>query len=225
MLRPLALALSILGAAAACADSAPEPPVPSVRALITQQLNADTRPDSFTQSADLGRVLGNAAAPVWVVVVGDFQCEECKRWNDEVFPLIRTEYVTTGRIRLAYVNMPLAAHLNGTASALAAVCASAQGKFWETYARIFATQSRWKDLPDARPFLDSLAVDAGADAATQRVCTERARALKLIRQDSERSRAAAVESLPTFFIGTHRRVGNAPIAAFRAVIDSALAGK
>lgn len=216
---------ALLGAALACGTSKPETPQRSIRSVIAQHARADARPDSFTLAADHGRVLGEPSAPVWVVVVSDFQCRDCKQWNDDVFPLIRKEYVATGRVRMAYVNMPLDIHLNAVPTALAAFCASAQGKFWETHARIFETQSRWKDLPDARPFLDSLAIAAGADATTLRLCTERARAMKLIQQDAERSKAAGVDSLPTFFIGTHRVLGPAPVAIFRAVIDSALAGK
>ena len=217
--------VSCLGVALACA--APEPPKRErlIRALIQERIREDARPDSFTAAADRGRILGDSAAPVWFVIVGDFQCEDCRRWHEQVFPVLRNEYVATGRARMAFVSMPLDAHLNGVASSLAAGCASAQGKFWETAQRIFAAQHRWASLPDARPVLDSLAVDAGADRATQELCTERARAMKLIRLDRERSAAAGVATLPTFFIGKHTVVGSAPLTTFRAVIDSALVGK
>jgi protein-disulfide isomerase len=190
-----------------------------------KKLRALARPDSFTPAADRGRILGDSAAPVWVVFVGDFQCAECKRWHDEVFPLIRRDYVDTRRVRLAFLNMPQPRHLNAMATAMAAGCASAQGKFWETYAKVFETQSRWKDLPDARPYLDSLAITTGADATKLRYCTEAAQATKLINTDVERNKAAGVDSVPTFFIGAHKLVGYADVAKVRAVIDSALAGK
>jgi protein-disulfide isomerase len=226
MLRRTIL-IAFLGVALACDKPTPEPPPKSVRELIVERGRdrAATRPDSFSVAADRGRVLGDSTAPVWVVFVGDFQCAHCKRWNDEVFPLVRNEYVATHRIRLAFLNMPRAEHLNAMPTALAASCASAQGKFWETYAKIFETQRNWKDLPDARPYLDSLAIAAGADAPTLRFCTEAARATKLINSDIERNKAAGVDSLPTFFIGKHKVVGDANIATFRALIDSALAGK
>ena len=230
MVRTLSISLALAGGALACGTSKTESPRANspgtpVRALIAEHNRLDTRPDSFTVAADRGRVLGDTTAAVWVVIVGDFQCRGCKQWSDEVFPLIRKEYVATGRVRMAFVNMPLGAHLNAMPTALAAGCAAAEGKFWETYERIFATQRQWKDLPDARPFLDSLAIAAGADAGPLRRCTESARATRLILADVERSKAAGVDSLPTFFIGTHKLLGAAPVAAFRAVIDSALAGK
>ena len=223
---PKAFLLTFLGAALACNDSAREPEARSpVRELIAERSRTDTRPDSFTAAADRGRTLGDSTAPVWVVVVSDFQCADCKRWHTAVLPLIKQEYVATGRVRLAFLNRPLDAHLNAMPTALAAACAGAQGKFWQTAARIFETESRWSGLPDARPFLDSLAIAAGAEAAPLRSCTERAQAMKLIRTDIERTTASGVDSLPTFFIGTHKVVGPASAPRFRAVLDSALSGK
>jgi protein-disulfide isomerase len=226
MSRSLFTPIAVLGVALACGSSTPEPPPKSFRDLIVEkQQRALARPDSFTPTADRGRILGDSAAQVWVVFVGDFQCAECKRWHDEVFPLIRKEYVATGRVRLAFLNMPQPAHLNAMTSALAAGCASVQGRFWETYSKIFDTQNNWKNLPDARPYLDSLAIGTGADAAKLRFCTEAAQATKLINTDVERNKAAGVDSVPTFFVGARKLVGYTAVAKFRAVIDSALAGK
>ena len=229
LFRTLAIPVVLLGTALGCGTSngtsKSTPEEWSIQERLAERLKQDTRVDSFTLGADRGRVRGESSAPVWVVIVSDFQCPTCKQWHDEVYPILLKNYVETGRVRMAYVNMPLPEHLNAMASAIAGGCASKQGKFWETHERIFETQRQWKDLPDARPYLDSLAIAAGADAGPLRICTERAMSTKLVRTDMERSKAAGVESLPTFFIGTHTLVGPAPVAAFRAVIDSALAGK
>lgn len=229
MSRIPSIALALFGAAVACGAPKPEKPAASgteiQQALMARRRMADQRPDSFTIAADRGRVLGDSAARVWLVIVGDFQCADCKTWHDEVFPLLRKQYVATGRVRMAFLNLPLPAHLNAMSAARAAGCAAAHGKFWETQSRIFETQSAWKGLTDPGPYLDSLAVGAGVDAATQRTCSERAQSTKLIQTDIERVRASGVDSLPTFFIGTHKLVGRAPVTTFRAVLDSALAGK
>lgn len=221
----------LLASAAACSgpekDRAKQEPwvSPLVRAKMAERRLADARPDSFTTAADQGRIMGAPTAPVWVVIVSDFQCADCKRWYHEVFPQLVKEYESTGRIRLAYVNMPSETHPNAMATALAATCAAASGRFWETAERIFAAQDTWRSLPDARPYLDSLAIAAGVNAQTQRLCSERARGMKLVQDDAERSTKAGVDSLPTFFIGTHKVVGAASFATFRSVIESALAGR
>src|SRR5688572_20483451 len=60
--------------------------------------------------ADLSRMQGDVKAPVWVIVMSDFQCPACKAWHDEVFPQLRKEFIVTGKIRFAYVNFPLRRH-------------------------------------------------------------------------------------------------------------------
>jgi protein-disulfide isomerase len=218
-------ALAALTVIIACESPQPRQSATPLQRLFAERALKAAATDAFSPAIDRGRVLGDSSAAVWVVIVSDFQCADCKRWNDDVLPMIKRDYVSTKRVRVAYLNMPLPVHLNGMTSAIAAACASAQGKFWETAAGIFATQSRWKDLPDARPYLDSVAIAAGASAEAERSCTEQARAMKLVLADVERNKAAGVDSLPTFFVGTHKLAGLVGAATFRAIIDSALAGR
>ena len=86
---------------AATADTATPAPAQSAPA---------TASDSLVTIADRARILGDSAAPVWVVIVSDFQCPYCKVWHDETFPALKREFVDRGRIRLAYLNLPLPQH-------------------------------------------------------------------------------------------------------------------
>ncbi len=224
MTRPfLLLATLLLGAAGCSPDKEPAPR--SFREIMNEHGRLDARVDAFSTLADRERILGDSTARVWIVAVVDFQCAECRRWYEEMLPGLRDGPVKDGRVRVALLQMPAAAHLNAMTSAVGAVCAATEGKYWDVTSRIFATQDAWKNFPDARPYLDSLAIAAGVDAKVHRQCTERARGMKLVQTDAERSKAAGVDSLPTFFIGTHRLVGYSTPAAFRAVLDSALAGR
>ena len=219
----LLAALALLSAG--CASPAEQPKMPSFKEMINEHAREDARVDSFSTRADRERVLGDSTAPVWIVAVVDFQCAECKRWYDEVLPGLRAGPVKDGRARVALLQMPAPAHLNAMASAIGAVCAATEGKYWEVTSRIFATQDQWKGLPDSRPYVDSLAIAAGVDSVVHRQCTERARGMKLVQTDAARSRAAGVDSLPTFFVGTHKIIGYSTAAAFRAVLDSAIGGR
>jgi protein-disulfide isomerase len=224
MTRPLLLLATLLLGAAGCSPDK-EPPPRSFREIINEHSRQDARVDAFTTLADRERILGDSTARVWIVAVVDFQCAACKRWYEEMLPGLRDGPVKDGRVRVALLQMPAAAHLNAMTSAVGAVCAATESKYWDVTSRIFATQDAWKNLPDARPYLDSLAIAAGADARVHRQCTERARGMKLVQIDAERSKAAGVDTLPTFFIGTHRVAGYSNATAFRAVLDSALAGR
>ena len=219
--------LLLLCAAVACGDAgrsaAADVPATDVRNLPPSR--KESTPDITLQAADRGRVLGEDSASVWLIVVSDFQCPMCKSWHDKSLPTLVTEYVTTGRVRLAYLNYPLREHKNAVAAASAAMCASAQGKFWAASDRIFSAQNVWATADHASAMLDSLATVPGVNAPQLHDCTQTGRLLRLIRADIDRSEHASATAAPTFIIGRHRIFGNAPIATFRAVIDSALTGK
>lgn len=232
---PLALLLgaSLALAAAACARTEP---VPAASAGTTASAAGDVKSpptsgmsgltDSVSSAADRGRIRGSASAPVWLIEVSDFQCPFCKQWHDASFAAIDSEYVKTGKVRLAYLNFPLSSiHPNARAAAEAAMCASVQGKFWQLHESLFATQARWEGQSNPLPTFDSLAVAAGVDAPAWRNCMTTHATARLIDADRDRSRSAGVQSTPTFFIGDRKLEGAYPTDSFRVAIDSALARK
>ena len=180
--------------------------------------------DSNITRADLARIQGSASAPVWVIEVSDFQCPYCKQWHDESFAAIDREYVQTGKVRLAYLNFPLASiHKNARAAAEAAMCASVQGKFWPLHASLFGTQSRWAEAANPMPTFDSLAVAAGANPVAWRQCMTSHATGPIIDADRDRSSGAGVQSTPTFFVGDRKLEGAYPVDSFRVAIDAAIA--
>lgn len=233
---PLALLLgaSLALAAAACARTEPVPAAGTgtttasaggdVKSAPTSGMSGLT--DSVSSAADHGRIRGSASAPVWLIEVSDFQCPYCKQWHDASFAAIDSEYVKTGKVRLAYLNFPLSSiHPNARAAAEAAMCASVQGKFWQLHESLFATQARWEAQSNPLPVFDSLAVAAGVDAPAWRNCMSTHATARLIDADRDRSRSAGVQSTPTFFIGDRKLEGAFPTDSFRVALDSALARK
>jgi protein-disulfide isomerase len=178
--------------------------------------------DSDGVKADLARIQGSPSAPVWVIEVSDFQCPFCKQWHDETYPVLRDEFVRTGKVRLAYVNFPLGQHQYAWPAAEAAMCAGAQGKFWEMHDALFNTQSRWEALPSPASFFDSLAHAQGVDSARWRQCIQSGKMKSWIQADHDRAQSAGAASTPSFMIGDKLLVGAQPIAEIRRAIDSAL---
>ena len=129
--------------------------------------------DSISERADRGRIQGDPKATLWIIEMSDFQCPYCKTWHDSTYPLVVREYVATGKARLAYLNFPLRMHANAQPAAEAAMCASAQGKFWEMHDAIFTHQERWVPKTDAQPVFDSLAVPLGLDMPAWRTCVSK----------------------------------------------------
>lgn len=185
--------------------------------------NAPAAQDPAVTKADLARIQGSEKAPLWVIIVSDFQCPYCKQWHDQTYPALRDQYVRTGKIRAAYVNFPLGQHAQAMPTAEAAMCAGAQGKFWEMHDAIFATQSKWAAAPAPAAIYDSLARATGIDLKEWRDCMTSGKMKPLIKADRDRASAAGARSTPSLLIGDRIFVGAAPIEDLRGAIDSALA--
>jgi protein-disulfide isomerase len=176
--------------------------------------------DSISDRADRGRILGDSSAPVWVIMASDFQCPYCKQWEDANYAKIVKDYVKTGRVRLAFLNMPLSMHRNALPASEAAMCASVQSKFWPMHDTLFASQTAWEVLPDPRPKFDSITKALGVDMPQWRACMAQHATIALIDADRDRARQAGVNSTPTFFVGSQILAG--ADANVSVAIDAAL---
>ena len=179
--------------------------------------------DSSITRADLSRIQGSPNAPVWVIVVSDFQCPYCKQWHDETFATFRDQFVKTGKVRLAYVNFPLNSHVFAWPAAEAAMCAGAQNKFWEMHDALFTSQGRWEAMPNPATFFDSLARSVGVDIDTWRTCFSSGRMKPLIQADHDRAARAGASATPSFMIGDKILAGVQSVDELRIAVDSALA--
>jgi protein-disulfide isomerase len=193
------------------------------RAETTSTTARPAQTDSIITRADLARIQGSATAPLWVIEVSDFQCPFCKQWHDQTYAALRDQYVKTGKVRLAYVNFPLASHTHAWPAAESAMCAGAQGKFWPMHDGLFATQTRWQGLSSPMVVFDSLAQANGLDMPSWRDCVSSGKMKPLIEADHDRASRAGASATPSFMIGDKILTGAQPLPVLQQVIDSALA--
>jgi protein-disulfide isomerase len=179
--------------------------------------------DPDIAKADLARIQGNPNAPLWVIEVSDFQCPYCKEWHDQTYKSFRDELVSTGKVRLAYVNFPLSSHQFAWPAAESAMCAAAQGKFWEMHDALFNTQEKWERLPSPAVFFDSLARAQGVDINRWHQCVQSGKMKPLIQADHDRAETAGASATPSFMIGDKLLAGAQPIEVIRQAVDSAMA--
>jgi protein-disulfide isomerase len=173
-------------------------------------------------AADSGRIMGAPTARVWMIIASDFQCPYCKMWHDQTYDALKRDYVDAGRIRMAYMNYPLEMHVQAMPAAEAAMCASAQKRFWEYHSALFRSADAWGKPGDQSATYDSLATAVGVDLAKFRTCTRSHVMRAVVAADKYRMEQGGVASTPTFFIGSMRLEGAQPLATFRLAVDSAL---
>lgn len=190
---------------------------------LAQAASSAAPQDPRTAVADSARIKGAESATVWLVMASDFQCPACKHWHDAFGPEIERDYVATGKIRFAYINFPLNQHRNARDASEAAMCAAAQGKFWDMHDRIFATQAAWSVMPDPVAHFRGLAGEAGVDGTAWDACLADDVMLPVIEGDYQRGNAGGVGQTPTFFVGSQVIGGAVPAAQLRPILDAAIA--
>lgn len=210
----------------ACSPTQSPPPASNTAPAANASAASATpaaQQDPLVTAADRGRIEGDANAKTWLIVASDFQCPFCKQWHDESYKTVYDEYVRSGKIKVAYVNYPLQQHQHAMATAEAAMCAAAQGKFWPYHEALFATQKGWESLSSPAAVLDSIAGAVGLDKAAWKQCVDSGKMKPLIDADRDRSAAAGVQSTPSFIIGDRVMLGVQPIERLRAALDSEIA--
>jgi protein-disulfide isomerase len=174
------------------------------------------------QSDDLreARTKGSAAAAVTMYIMSDFECPFCGDFARNTFPTLEREYVATGKMRIVFVNMPLAMHKNAEPAAEVAMCAARQNKFWQMHDLLFRHQSDWSDLDEPGPYLLALGDSAGADRAQLTACLQSAATRPLVKADYDGSLRTGAHATPSFYIEGGLMSGDEPIDVFRPILDS-----
>lgn len=183
--------------------------------------------DSLLARADRGRMKGADSAQVTIIEISDFQCPYCREFATATYPRIDSAYVRTGKARVIYINLPLSMHREAYAAAEAAMCASAQGKFWEMHDRLFATQGEWSNQPDAAQRFERAAEALRLDMAAFRECTANDRPSSIIVSDAMQAAEAGIRGTPAFILnargGQRALSGAVPFDQFAREMDALLA--
>jgi len=85
--------------------------------------------------------LGGRDARIAIVEFSDYQCPFCKRFQTQVFPELKKEYIDTGKIAFIYKDFPLPIHANAKSAAVAANCANEQNDYWNYQEALFSNQA------------------------------------------------------------------------------------
>ncbi|HET7233580.1 MAG TPA: thioredoxin domain-containing protein [Longimicrobium sp.] len=180
--------------------------------------------DSLLSRASNARQHGSQYAKVTIYEVSDFQCPYCKMFFDSTYAKFDSAYVRTGKVRLVFINFPLPMHNQAFAASKAAMCAGAQGKFWEMHDRLFQRQHDWRDQADAPQRFAAYARELGVNAAQFRDCVDNDRISSLVVNDVMQASGAQVNSTPTFILNREKILpGAIPFAELAREVDALLA--
>lgn len=165
-------------------------------------------------------VLGDPNAPVTIVSFEDYQCPFCGRAFEQTLPLIKSEYIDTGKVKLVFRDFPLSFHPHAQAASEASECADDQGKFWEYHDALFKNQNALSPA-----LYTQLAEQLGLDGGQFKQCVDSGKHTQEVQNDFAYGSQVGVSGTPTFFINGIKLVGAQPFQAFKQIIDAELASQ
>lgn len=121
---------------------------------------------AWERTLGAGERIGDAAAPVRVVVFSDLECPYCRTFHASMLKVLAAEPKSVSMI---FVHSPMAGHRFALPAARAAECARSVGKFAEFISVIFAKQDSlglkpWGAYAEAAGIQDTLAIASCANS-------------------------------------------------------------
>lgn len=155
-------------------------------------------------------VLGRQDAPVTLVVFEDFKCPNCKRFEEDFLPEIRSKYIDTGKARLVFLNFPFLAQNarlptdDSKLAGQAAECAYAQGgnvAHERMKQIIFRAQGPESEVWASRARLKELAGSVeGIDQARFNTCLDNDETAAAVDADERQAENARATGTPAIYV-------------------------
>lgn len=191
----------------------------NLRSSLVATLLADD-PHDYLVPIDGSPSVGDATAPVTLVVFSDYECPFCKR-AELTLDKVRQHYAN--QVRIVFKHLPLAFHESARPAALLASAVQAKSgdaAFFALSRELFAASpelgsSTLREL-GKKHGLSAIEVDAALDGKDPR-------AAERLRRDAFVAEDVMAEGTPHFFINGKRLSGARPYDHFAALIDHELA--
>ena len=195
--------------------------------------DAYTAPEPQAEPAPSGPVevntdgdfsIGDADAAVVVVEFTDYQCPFCSRHFRETFPLIKAEYVDTGKVRYVFKEFPLSSiHPQAQLASETALCAGDQGAYLAMHDILFGRQDEWNGREDAADLFTGYAEELGLDLNAFSECLNSGSHAATVAADLEQGSRLGVDGTPAFFLNGNFISGAQPYEVFQQAIEQLLA--
>ncbi len=155
--------------------------------------------------------LGRANAPVTIIKYASLTCPFCSKFQTETFPVLKRDYIDTGKVRYILREFPIGFQ-SGTAT-IAWRCAPAN-KYFELYDKFMRQQRQWVSQTVRREPIFKIARQVGMTRAQFDACYADKSLSEKLNAVKERGRTLGIIGTPNFFINGKlykRRLGTSDI--------------
>jgi protein-disulfide isomerase len=165
--------------------------------------------------------IGSPKAQVTITEYASMSCPHCAAWGENVFPMLRSRYIDTGKIRFVFREFPLDLKAAG-ASMVARCIAKGDG---EKYLAVIATMYQQLEplLARTTQTLTMIGKLNGMSEKEVEACATDQSLLDKLKADQKFAyETLKVDSTPTFFVNGQRLKGAMSFEELEAIIKPML---
>jgi len=204
------------GLAFAAILAAVSPAVPS--AALAQGATTETaaQPVGLPEMA-----IGSATAPVTIIEYSSMSCSHCAAFGQNVFPMLQSKYIDTGKVRFVFREFPL--DIKAAAASILARCIGKDGpdKFFSAVEMMFKLQDQL--MAQTKQTLIYVGKQHGMSEDEVKTCEEDQAQFEKLNADQQfAARQIKISATPTFFINGARFQGAMSYEELEARIEPML---
>lgn len=166
--------------------------------------------------------LGRADAPVTMIKYMSLTCPYCRRFQAEVFPILKREYIDTGKVRLIIREFPIG-KTSGNAT-IALRCAP-MDKYLTLYEKFLTQQATWVSQEVRPDVIFKVAAQVGVTRDQFDACLKDQKLIDGLKQVKDRGRTLGIIGTPNFFFEDKLVKKVIGIKELREILDPMLAAK
>jgi len=150
--------------------------------------------------------LGMDTAPVTVIEYASLTCPHCAQFHATIFPVLKAEYIDTGKVKFIYRDFPL--DEPGLRASQMARCKGTPESFFGFTDVLFKTQSRWADRQKWSENLEQMAKLGGIGADAFKACmNDKALSDYVMQQRLDGDKQFKITGTPTIIVN-NKNVGS-----------------
>ncbi|MEQ8318825.1 MAG: DsbA family protein [Rhodospirillales bacterium] len=173
-----------------------------------------------TEAAMTELVTGKADAPVEIIEYASLSCPACQHFHANVYPVIKKEYIDTGKVKFIFRDFPT--NSPGLAAAMIARCAGPE-RHQGMVDIFFDTQQQWGRAENPLQALTMVARMAGLGPNDVDQCIRNADLMNGIQEIARKAnKEMGVNATPTVFVAGEKVEHAMEVDKLKAAIDEAL---
>jgi protein-disulfide isomerase len=168
--------------------------------------------------------LGSEKAPVTIVEYASMSCPHCAAFGENVFPMLRSKYIDTGKVRFVFREFPL--DIKAAAASILARCIGKDDpeKFFGAIHLLFQQQDHL--MAQTLDTMNRIGAYSGMSEQAVEACVKDQALLDKLKADQQFAfDALQVSATPTFFVNGERVNGAMSFEELEARIKPLLKSK